>query len=86
MLGPVAERERTTPEKLLERLSRDGRDAAIREDIRVRKAIDRLVEAATPIPVEVPAPGESGEGEGAAGEAGQEAEPGKKLWTPGDPR
>jgi len=81
-LAPVAERERTTPEKLLERLSRDGRDAAIREDIRVRKAMDRLVESAKPIPVEVPVD-ESDE----AGEAGEpRSEPEKKLWTPGDPR
>lgn len=85
-LGPVAERERTSPEKLLERLGRDGRDAAIREDIRVRKAIDRLVEAATPVPVTVPAPDETGEGEGSPEEAPQEAQPEKKLWTPGDPR
>lgn len=85
-LGPVAERERTTPEKLLERLSRDGRDGPIREDIRVRKAIDRLVEAATPIPVAIPAPGESGDG-GGDGEAGEaDSGPEKKLWTPGDPR
>jgi trigger factor len=88
-LGPVAERERTTPEKLLERLSRDGRDAAIREDVRVRKAIDRLVEEATPVPVAAPAPGESGEegdGEADAGESVRSQEPEKKLWTPGDPR
>ena len=82
-LGPVAERERTTPEKLLERLARDGRDGPIREDIRVRKAIDLLVGAATPVPVAIPAPGESGDG-GGAGEA--DSGPEKKLWTPGDPR
>ncbi|MFM9077255.1 MAG: trigger factor [Solirubrobacterales bacterium] len=85
-LGPVAEKERTTPEKLLERLSRDGRDTAIREDIRVRKAIDRLVESATPVPVPVSL---AAEGDGEAEEDGQEAakpESGGKLWTPGDPR
>lgn len=83
-LGPVAEKERTTPEKLLERLSRDGRDGAIREDIRVRKAIDRLVESATPVPVPVSL-GTEDDGEP------EEQDPGKpdsggKLWTPGDPR
>ncbi|MFM9055013.1 MAG: trigger factor [Solirubrobacterales bacterium] len=85
-LGPVAEKERTTPEKLLERLSRDGRDTAIREDIRVRKAIDRLVESATPVPVPVSL---AAEGDGEAEEDGQKAakpESGGKLWTPGDPR
>lgn len=87
-LGPIAERERTTPEKLLERLARDGRDGPIREDIRVRKAIDRLVEAATPVPVAIPAPGESSDGGGGAGEDAGESDSGpeKKLWTPGDPR
>lgn len=85
-LIPVAERERTSPEKLLERLSRDGRDSAIREDIRVRKAIDRLVESAVPVPVPVDLEG----GDEADGESGDSretgSEPGKKLWTPGDPR
>lgn len=85
-LTPVAERERTSPEKLLERLSRDGRDSAIREDIRVRKAIDRLVESAVPVPVPVDLEGgdEADGGSGDAGETGSAPE--KKLWTPGDPR
>lgn len=85
-LAPVAERERTTPEKLLERLARDGRDAAIREDIKVRKAIDRLVESAVPVPVQVDLEGgdEADDESGDSGETGSEPE--KKLWTPGDPR
>ncbi len=85
-LGPVAERERTTPEKLLERLARDGRDGPIREDIRIRKAIDRLVEATTPVPVATPVPGESGDDEGARDEVEEASGQEKKLWTPGDPR
>jgi trigger factor len=48
-LGPAAERERTTPEKLLERLIRSGRDLPVRREIRLRKAVDLLVEAAQPI-------------------------------------
>src|SRR5829696_8204358 len=39
-LAHNAEHERTTPEKLLERLRETGRDEMVREDIRVRKAID----------------------------------------------
>jgi trigger factor len=47
-----AEHERTTPEKLLARLRESGRDAMIRDDIRFRKAIDLVAEAAKPIPLE----------------------------------
>jgi trigger factor len=47
-----AEHERTTPEKLLERLRESGRDAMIRDDIRFRKAIDLVAEMAKPIPLE----------------------------------
>lgn len=47
-----AEHERTTAEKLLKRLRESGRDAMIRDDIRFRKAIDLVAEAATPIPLE----------------------------------
>ena len=50
-LAHTAEHERTTPEKLLERLRENGRDAMVREDIRVRKAIDLVAEAAKPIPI-----------------------------------
>jgi len=47
-----AEHERTTPEKLLQRLRENGREAMIREDIRARKAIELVAEAAQPIPLE----------------------------------
>jgi trigger factor len=47
-----AEHERTTPEKLLERLRQNGRDAMIRDDIRARKAIELVADSATPIPLE----------------------------------
>ncbi|HKH65032.1 MAG TPA: trigger factor [Solirubrobacterales bacterium] len=80
-----AEHERTTPEKLLERLRQNGRDAMVREDLRARKAIELVADAAKPIPKEeadarqekaqarekLLAP----EGEGKAKAAG--------LWTPG---
>ena len=70
--------EKGKPEKLLERLRRDGREPLLIEEIQLRKAADVLIDAATPIPVaraearekiwtpEVDAP--AGEGE---------------LWTPG---
>jgi trigger factor len=47
-----AEHERTTPQKLLERLRENGRDSMVREDIRARKAIELVAEAAVPIPLE----------------------------------
>jgi trigger factor len=50
-LAHAAEHERTTPEKLLERLRKDGRDEMVREDIRVRKAIDVVADSAKPIPL-----------------------------------
>jgi trigger factor len=78
-LEHMAGHERTTPAKLLERLKRDGRDTMIAADIRVRKAIDLIVESARPVPVAESGPAEGDE----SGEAG-EAE--GKLWTPGDPR
>ena len=51
-LAHTAEHERTTPEKLLKRLRENGRDAMVREDIQVGKAIDLLAESAKPIPLE----------------------------------
>jgi trigger factor len=51
-LAHSAEHERTTPEKLLERLRQNGREAMIGEDIRARKAIELVSEAAKPIPLE----------------------------------
>jgi trigger factor len=51
-LAHSAEHERTTPEKLLERLRENGRDAMVRDDIRARKAIELVAEAAKPIPLE----------------------------------
>jgi trigger factor len=47
-----AEHERTSPEKLLARLRENGRDAMVRDDIRARKAIELVAEAAVPIPLE----------------------------------
>ncbi|MFN8159618.1 MAG: trigger factor [Solirubrobacterales bacterium] len=78
-----ARHERTTPEKLLDRLRREGRDGLVRDDLRTRKAIDFLVESAVPIPMaraeareRLWTPEEEAEpaGSGAPG----------SLWTPGE--
>ncbi len=69
-----AEHERTTAEKLLERLRANGRDAMIEEDIKARKAIELIAEAAVPIPLE--------EAEEREEEAEAEAEAKEKIWTP----
>lgn len=77
-LEHTAEHERTTPEKLLARLRADGRDAMVREDIRIRKAIDLIAESAKPIPMEREEARERLWTPEKEGEAKKGA-----LWTPG---
>jgi trigger factor len=77
-LAHTAEHERTTPEKLLERLRENGRDAMVREDIQVRKAIDIVAESAKPIPLEQAEAREKIW----TPEKEQEEKP-SELWTPG---
>jgi trigger factor len=72
-----AEHERTTPEKLLERLRENGRDAMVREDIQVRKAIDLIAESAKPIPLE------QAEAREKIWTPEKEEEEKGELWTPG---
>jgi trigger factor len=79
-LAHSAEHERTTPEKLLERLRKNGREAMIRDDIRARKAIELVAEAARPIPLEQ---AEAREKIWTPEKEKEKEEPGK-LWTPGD--
>ena len=76
-LAHTAEHERTTPEKLLKRLQESGRDAMIREDIRIRKAIDLVTEAAKPIPLE------QAEAREKLWTPEKEREEAGSLWTPG---
>lgn len=77
-LAHTAEHERTTPEKLLERLRENGRDKMVREDIRMRKAIDLVAESAVPIPAEqAQAREDIWTPEKERKEAGE-------LWTPGE--
>jgi trigger factor len=79
-----AEHERTTPEKLLERLRQSGRDAMIREDLRARKALELVADAAKPIPKEQ---ADERQGKAEAREkllAPDEEKPKSGgLWTPG---
>jgi trigger factor len=77
-LAHTAEHERTTPEKLLERLRRDGRDSMVREDLRVRKAIDLVVEEAKQIPLS------QAEAREQIWTPEKEREAAGGLWTPGD--
>jgi trigger factor len=75
-LAHTAEHERTTPEKLLSRLQESGRDAMIREDIRIRKAIDLVAESAKPIPLE------QAEAREKLWTPEKEREEAGSLWTP----
>jgi trigger factor len=74
-----AEHERTTPQKLLARLRENGRDAMVREDIQVRKAIDVVAESAKPIPLE-----QAEAREKIWTPEKEEEEKPSELWTPGD--
>lgn len=80
-----AEHERTTPEKLLERLRKSGRDSMVLEDIRARKAIDLVAEAAKPIAKdEADARKEKAEArEKLLAPEGEKAPKAGELWTPG---
>jgi trigger factor len=79
-LASAAERERSKPEKLLERLVKSGRDLPIRREIRLRKAVDVMVESAQPIDADTAqareklwTPDKQRKGEGSA-----------QLWTPSE--
>jgi trigger factor len=52
VLDDAAKAEGADAAQLLERLRENGREAAIARDLRIRKAVDVLVEGAKPIPVE----------------------------------
>jgi trigger factor len=72
------EHEGTTPEKLLERLRSQGRDALLREELRLRKAADVIAESAKPIPME------QAEARERLWTPEKERGPEGGLWTPGD--
>jgi trigger factor len=78
-LKGTAEREKTKPERLVERLKSAGRDVPLRRDLAMRKAVDFLVEHAKPIDMEKAKAREK------LWTPGKEREPGaSQLWVPGD--
>ena len=79
-LAGDAERSRTSPKKLLERIKSAGRVDALKEDVAHAKALDAVVDAAKPISIDqakarklIWTPEQGEEGAGAGG----------RLWTPG---
>ena len=77
-LAGAAEREGSKPEKVLQRLVEAGRDVPIRRELRLRKAVDVMVENAQPIDPDkakareqIWTPEKQRKGEGSA-----------QLWTP----
>ena len=83
-LAHSAEHERTTPEKLLERLRQSGRDGMVREDLRAQKAIELVADSAKPIPKVI---ADERQGRAEAREKILTPDQGKGksggLWTPG---
>jgi trigger factor len=86
-LGPGEGKE--APEKILARLRDEGRDALLREEVRLRKAADLIAEQAKPIPKAqaeardaIWTPDKESEGRPADGAAEPAEKPGE-LWTPG---
>jgi len=78
-LGASAEREKTTPAKLLARLRDAGREQSLQRDVASRRALDLLAEEAKPITIEQAKARDklwTPEREQAESGSGQ-------LWTPG---
>ena len=78
-LAPSAEREKTTPAKLLQRLRGAGREQSLIRDVAARRALDMLAEEAKPISIEQAKARDklwTPEREQAESGSGQ-------LWTPG---
>jgi trigger factor len=77
-VGPAAQREGIKPKKLLDRLRSSGQLDGIREDLAQRRALDVLVEAASPIPAATAA----ARGKLWTPDKDAPAEAGGALWTP----
>jgi trigger factor len=69
---------KNAPDKLLARLKEGGRDNLLRDEVRLRKAVDVIADSATPIPMEQAAAREKIW----TPEKEQEEKP-AELWTPG---
>jgi trigger factor len=78
-LARTAERENTTPEKLLQRLTESGRDVPVRQELRLRRAVDVIADSATPI--------EAGKAKARDAlwtpDKQRKEEGSSQLWTPG---
>jgi trigger factor len=86
-----AEATGRAPERLLHDLREHGDGfEALREDLRLRKAVDLLIAEATAIPMEQAEAREKlwtpDDARKAAAQAEGKPAPAGKLWTPGDPR
>jgi trigger factor len=85
-----AEATGRAPERLLKELRQAGGWETLRQDLRLKKAVDVLIAAATPIPMAQAEARERlwtpDEERKAHAEAAGEPAPAGKLWTPGDPR
>lgn len=85
-----AEATGRAPDRLLHDLQHHGGWEALRQDLRLKKAVDLLIESTTPIPMAQAEARErlwtpDDERKEQAAAAGKPA-PAGKLWTPGDPR
>jgi trigger factor len=78
-LAPTAQREGTTPKKVLDRLRSAGRLDDVREEVLARKAIDVVADSAKAIPLEQAAAREKIW----TPEKGEPEEKSSELWTPG---
>ena len=92
--GPTPRPPAAAPERLLHDLQHHGGWETLRQDLRLQKAVEELVDSATADPDgSRPRPARScgppsrrARRPRRAGRDGREARPAGKLWTPGDPR
>jgi trigger factor len=75
------------PQRLLDRLREAGRDGLLREEVRMRRAVDVIADSAKPIPLEQAEAREriwtpDKDAEGDEGSASKQPDAGE-LWTPG---